>query len=221
MDSNNWIQFYDNLAKQHDNCFQQAAYLIDGKPPSNEQLFDQWAQQIAQQLNISPDHSLIDIGCGPGIFLKRFAKYTSHLYGTDSSKEQINSAKKNCPQVKLEVGDALAAPFGDTRFDLIFCNGVFLLFDSLNYAKKVVSHFLSISKDNAKILIGDLPLPTLNMQQPFRRKTKATNWEVQHYPIEFFYELCNELGYQGCHLKQEVAGKESAAFRYDFLISKS
>jgi len=217
--NNNWITFYDNLAKTSPDPVSQSGYLVDGKP-IDEEVFEAWACYIQEHVEVRPQHVLLDVGCGSGLFLKRFSKFTDQLYGVDTSAEQIKNAKTNCPSAHLRIGSALDAGFGNLCFDRIICNGVFLLLESLVFARDVVKHILSISAPDARIWIGDLPMPTKEMMPDgnYRRKGKSSDLELQHFPPDFFNELCSELGVEGHPVAQEVRGKLTAAFRYDFLI---
>jgi cyclopropane fatty-acyl-phospholipid synthase-like methyltransferase len=211
--NNKWVAFYDDLAKTRSDPVSQSGYVIDGKP-IEEEVFEAWVQHIQQHLDARPEHALLDVGCGSGLFLKRFSRFTGQLYGVDTSAEQIKNAKINCPAAHLRVGSALDAGFGGQRFGRIICNGVFLLFDSLFFAKVAAKYIVSISAPDAKIWIGDLPMPTQEMRPDgnYRRKGKANGLELQHFPVDFFSEICSELG---------VEGYPTAAFRYDFLIINS
>jgi hypothetical protein len=91
----------------------------------------------------------------------------------------------------------------------------------MSHARDAVSHFLSISSDDAKIWIGDLPLPTAEMLEDgdYRRTGLTTKLGTQHYPPGFMTDLCRELGVAGTYI-QQVVNKASASFRYDWLIEK-
>ena len=215
-----WIKYYDELAKVEKDYISQAGYKVEDHP-IDEEIFDRWAQLIQQKFEIESSHFLIDVGCGSGIFLKRFRKFTENLFGVDTSEHQIRNAKINCPVAKLRVGSALDAAFGNIYFDRIFCNSVFLYFESLEYAKKVTEYFVSISTNRAKIFIGDLPIPTANMKDGnYRRKGKAMGFEVQHYPFEFFESICRDLNLECYKIEQKVEGKPTSKWRYDLLIKK-
>ena len=214
-----WIAFYDDLGKTCRDPVSQAGYLVDGKA-IEEEVFEAWAQHIQRHFDVRPEDVLLDIGCGSGLFLKYFSKLTDRLYGVDTSVEQIKNAKMNCPAAHLRVGSSLDAGFGDLQFSRIICNGVFLLFDSLSFANAVIRYMLSISAPEGKIWIGDLPLPTKEMQSDgnYRRRGKSSDLELQHFPPDFFNKLCSELGVEGHPVAQAVRGKVTAEFRYDFLL---
>ncbi len=216
-----WVRYYEESAKRYDTPAAQSGYVTN-EVTLSEGLFDEWVEAIQQRLAVSSQHTLLDVGCGAGMFLKRFARYTSHLYGVDPSAAQIENARRNCPTAQLRVGSATDARFEGIPFDRIVCNSVFLLFANMAHARETVAHFLAISSAEAKFWIGDLPFPTAQMTEDgdYRRTGLTTKLGTQHYPLEFMYSICNELRLRGSHFPQTV-NKASAAFRYDFLIEKN
>ena len=90
-----WVDYYNRLARSYADPAPQSGYLLDNQPV-DERVFDNWVQFIQRYFAVSADHYLLDVGCGSGLFLKRFAGYTNHLYGVDPSEEQLANARSNC-----------------------------------------------------------------------------------------------------------------------------
>jgi SAM-dependent methyltransferase len=216
-----WVDYYDQFARIYTEPEAQSGYVTSNNVTLDQSVFDGWIEHIQGHLRVSQDHYFLDVGCGSGVFLKRFARYTSHLFGVDPAPTQIDNARSNCPAAQLRVGSALDAGFGNIRFDRIICNSVFLCFPTMSHARNAISHFLSISSGRAKIWIGDLPLPTAEMREDgeYRRTGLTTKLGTQHYPPQFMEKLCAEFHVTGNYIKQ-VVNKASAAFRYDWLIEK-
>lgn len=216
-----WVRYYDEFATRYHTPAAQSGYVANDVP-LGEGVFDDWVGAIQQRLAVSSQHTLLDVGCGAGVFLKRFARYTPLLYGVDPSAAQIENARTNCPTAQLRVGSATDARFEGIRFDRIVCNSVFLCFASMAHARETIAHFVAISSEEAKFWIGDLPFPTSEMAEGsgYRRTGLTTKLGTQHYPLAFMYEICEELRLRGSHFPQTV-DKPSAAFRYDFLIEKT
>ena len=65
-------------------------------------------------------------------------------------------------------------------------------------------------------------MPTEEMREnsDYRRTGLTSKLGTQHYPAEFMAQLCKEFGVTGTYVRQ-VVNKESAAFRYDWLIEKN
>lgn len=72
---------------------------------------------------------VLEIGCGIGTDLARFASGGAHVTGVDLAETSIELARKNfslhgLQAVDLRVADGAALPFGQDSFDLVYCHGV-------------------------------------------------------------------------------------------------
>ena len=71
---------------------------------------------------------VLEIGCGIGTDLTRFAKGGARVTGVDLSETAIGLARQNFAALGLEadlrVGDGGALPFADGAFDLVYAHGV-------------------------------------------------------------------------------------------------
>jgi len=71
---------------------------------------------------------VLDVGCGAGIDLMRFAKGGAIVVGVDLSSSAIDLARANCAQrgvsADLHEADGEHLPFADDTFDLVFAHGV-------------------------------------------------------------------------------------------------
>ncbi len=66
--------------------------------------------------------SLLEVGCGPGDLaqqlLRRLQKDPSLDYtGIDLSTDEIDKARRNCPDLRFEIASATELPFPPTHFD--------------------------------------------------------------------------------------------------------
>ena len=72
--------------------------------------------------------SVLDVGCGAGVDLARFAKGGAEVTGVDVSPSAIELARKNFEQQGLrgrfEAADGEHLPFPDNTFDFVFAHGV-------------------------------------------------------------------------------------------------
>jgi len=213
----NWIDIYDEIALKYNDPISMSGYLINGNPISIEYFID-WFNYIQSNINIVKDSKIIDVGCGSGIFLEFFQQISNNIYGIDTSLNQIQKAKELVPNANFNNGDALNFGFDDCTFDLIFCNSVFLLFESLDYAQNVLQYFISRLNINGKIWIGDLPGNDISLDVNYRRKGKSINLELQHYPVSFFDDFCEKNGYKGTKIEQTFKKEEFQNNRFDYKI---
>ncbi len=72
--------------------------------------------------------SVLEVGCGAGVDLARFAKGGAAVTGVDLSSVAIDLARANLSQqglsADLRVADAERLPFDDASFDFVFAHGV-------------------------------------------------------------------------------------------------
>jgi SAM-dependent methyltransferase len=72
--------------------------------------------------------SVLDVGCGAGVDLARFARGGAEVTGVDVSPSAIELARTNFEQQGLrgrfEAADGEHLPFPGDRFDLVFAHGV-------------------------------------------------------------------------------------------------
>jgi SAM-dependent methyltransferase len=71
---------------------------------------------------------VLEIGCGVGTDLARFARGGALVSGADFSQSAIDLARKNLAQLGLDgdlrLADGAALPWPDASFDLVYCHGV-------------------------------------------------------------------------------------------------
>jgi SAM-dependent methyltransferase len=72
--------------------------------------------------------AVLEVGCGAGVDLARFAKGGAQVTGVDLAASAIELARANLSQQglsgRLEVADGEALPFADDSFDLVYAHGV-------------------------------------------------------------------------------------------------
>lgn len=95
---------------------------------------------------------MLEVGCGAGAL----AQYMECDYvGRDFSRPLL---KKHMEffQHSVLYGEANDIPFKDKYFDKAFSWGVFLYFESMDYAQQAVKEICRVTKSG--ILIGELPM---------------------------------------------------------------
>jgi SAM-dependent methyltransferase len=74
------------------------------------------------------DRTVLEVGCGAGVDLARFAKGRAQVTGVDLAASAIDLARANFEQQGLEgrfeVADGEHLPFADNSFDLVYAHGV-------------------------------------------------------------------------------------------------
>jgi SAM-dependent methyltransferase len=72
--------------------------------------------------------TVLEVGCGAGVDLARYARGGAQVTGVDLSASAIDLARANFEQQGLagrfEVADGEHLPFGDNSFDIVYAHGV-------------------------------------------------------------------------------------------------
>lgn len=100
--------FFDDLDQYHFEKLHHLLRLVD---------FDGWRGR-----------DVLEVGCGAGVDLARFAKGGAVVTGVDLTDSAIALAKANFAQQQLagrfEVADGEQLPLADSSFDLVYAHGV-------------------------------------------------------------------------------------------------
>ncbi|MDO8671753.1 MAG: class I SAM-dependent methyltransferase [Dehalococcoidia bacterium] len=65
---------------------------------------------------------VLDVGCGLGMYMNQFRRFTPEVYGVDIDAEKVDVASKSLPNVYVSPAEAL--PFDDGKFDVVFLHEV-------------------------------------------------------------------------------------------------
>lgn len=88
--------------------------------PSGKVRAQRRAQLIIQYGDIRSGKSVLDLGCGTGIFSRYFAETGAMVTAMDISPDLIEEAKKEqTSSITYLVGDAEHLPFPDSSFDVV------------------------------------------------------------------------------------------------------
>lgn len=69
--------------------------------------------------------SILDIGCGPGMYLSLLKDNSYNLHATDINQSMIDEAKKNVPNATYYTGNFIDINIHQ-KFDFIYCIGVLI-----------------------------------------------------------------------------------------------
>ena len=110
---------------------------VSTQPPGTRAFFDDLDQYHFEKLHhlvrlVDFDgyrgRSVLDVGCGAGVDLARFAKGGADVTGVDVARSAIGLAQANFQQQGLrgrfEVANGEQLPFADGSFDLVYAHGV-------------------------------------------------------------------------------------------------
>jgi ubiquinone/menaquinone biosynthesis C-methylase UbiE len=108
-------------------------------------------RSVVEQLDIQPDHRVLEIGCGHGVAATFVCERLDggHLTAIDRSQKMIDAAiRRNAAYVEAGSAEFLLAALedldlGDRRFDTIFAVRVGLFHREPDRARRIVARWLA------------------------------------------------------------------------------
>ncbi|HEY3018208.1 MAG TPA: class I SAM-dependent methyltransferase [Gaiellaceae bacterium] len=86
-------------------------------------------EPVLAALQLGPEDTLLDVGCGGGVFLRRALETGCRGVGLDHSREMVRLARKTTGgRARIVHGSAERLPFGDGEFTAISCLVAFFFF---------------------------------------------------------------------------------------------
>jgi len=141
----------------------------------NAEFINRSVEWIASRFNVGKETSIMDFGCGPGLYSTRLAKHQANVTGIDFSGRSIDYAKKIAADEQLSVRyvkqNYLEFETQD-RFDLVLM--IMCDFCALSPAqrKKILNKFHKILKPGGSVLLDVYSLSA------FDQREEATTYEV-------------------------------------------
>ena len=131
---------------------------------------------------------VLDLGCGPGILLERFASAGCEVYGVDSARQMLALAEQRVPAARLalaDLRDELPAEWG-CGFRAIICTYAIHHIDD---AEKVelVGRLLELLEPGGAVLIGDVAFQSRD-DRLAARDAAGEDWDDDE-----FYCVADEL----------------------------
>lgn len=193
------------------------------------------AAYMATQLNLQPQHVLLDVCCGNGVFTAYLQPHCARIIALDLSSELIALAKQQqLPNTTFEVADALnlqqwpAYHHSQAGFDHATLCFSFQYFETVEQGMRVIDEILPLIKPGGKLLLTDIPdrARFFKHYHNFSRiiglvvqMAKGKNVMGKFWSEEELAFICKKLGVSGTLLKQPTHFTY-AHYRMDYLITK-
>lgn len=85
---------------------------------TEEQQRPTYAEAI-RRVGIGPGTTVLDVGCGSGVFLRMASERGARTFGLDASEALLELARERVPAADLRVGDLQFLPYVDDAFDAV------------------------------------------------------------------------------------------------------
>lgn len=113
-----------------------------------------WSYGLERRLNLTKqfvnfkEKKVLDVGCGVGMFLKKFRELGADVYGVDIDKEKIEIAKKQFTNVQISGGENI--PFVNNNSDVVWLHEVL---EHVNDDQKTIEECMRVLKGGGKLVI--------------------------------------------------------------------
>lgn len=156
--------------------------------------------------------SLLDLGCGPGVFSRLLAEKGFKVYGVDYSGEMIKVAKERSEGkgIDFQAGDAYNLPFKEKSFDAVICLGIFQNLEDPNKALKEINRVLKIG--------GAAVITTLNAFSLAQLVRDEYSGLVKRYNPYGFLKLMKSRGFGKISLKGIYFSPQALSFITEIIL---
>jgi ubiquinone/menaquinone biosynthesis C-methylase UbiE len=137
--------------------------------------------QVLEALQLRTGERVLDVGCGGGFYAAEVAQCvgpTGQVCAIDHSADQIAAAQARCAEwawVTCRVADAVALPYEDGEFDVVYGVQVFEYIEQLDTALREVHRVLRPG-GRCAILATDWSTAVWHSRAPDRMQRVLTAW---------------------------------------------
>lgn len=161
----------------------------------------EYGKNMIELVNMEKGQKILDLGCGTGILTSELAKKGATVLGVDFSRDMIEKARSNYPDIHFQVEDGTDLPFKDT-FDTVFSNAVFHWIPEQN--KLLGSVYRSLRNNGTLICEFGAKNNIIQIQSAYE---KALEQLGRSYRSPFFFpsgeeyeQLLKEAGFMVKHI---------------------
>ena len=115
--------------------------------------------ELLSLCHIEQAHEALNVGCGIGVGSAYVAKkYGCHVVGVDISEKMIEWSRKRArwerveDKVEFRVADVLELPFEANRFDVVFCESVFIFIED---KPRAIQECIRVTKPDGYVGLND------------------------------------------------------------------
>jgi ubiquinone/menaquinone biosynthesis C-methylase UbiE len=163
------------------------------------QYYDHIATAVMNRIGTGGE--LLDIGCGTGLFIRRYLKYGGTVTGIDISTGMIRRATPIFPEVNFVAGNAEYLPFQDDSFDSI---SSLLAFSYLTRPDQTLKDCCRILRPGGRMAVCTLGknvftsgLPALFVigEKMKIRRVGVGKFDEHYYTVDEMYTLLENAGF--------------------------
>ncbi len=117
------------------------------------------ANAIASRLHVSPDDTVVDVGCGDGTLLRKLSPSVSKVIGILPSDDEVNRARPlvaDLPNCSIMQGLAQQIGLPSGCADQVVSSGVLLLL-AAHDVPRALTELARICKPGGAVFVGEMP----------------------------------------------------------------
>lgn len=182
---------YDDIADVYDQRYDHR--------DRGRQYYDHIAEAVMNQIGTGKE--ILDIGCGTGLFIRRYLRNGGKVTGVDISSGMIKRAAPLFPESQFVVGTAEELPFSDNSFDSI---SSLLAFSYLTNPLKTLGDCIRVLRPGGRLAVCTLGknlftagLPALFVigEKMKIRRVGVGKFTEHYYTAQEMYSLMEQSGY--------------------------
>lgn len=168
---------------------------------------DRRAGYFLELTKMGPNDTVLEIGCGTGLFTEKMSVSGAKIIATDLSEDLLNKAReKKIPNCTFEIADAHKLNYPDCSFDIVFGSSIIHHLDMLVALQEV----FRVLKPGGKAVFAEPNM--LNPQIFIQKNVPIIKKWLKDSPDETaivrwkLTKKLSKIGFKNCHI-----------FPYDFL----
>lgn len=173
-------------------------------------------KRLKKLSNLSPNKTVLEIGCGTGNGSKLIKKYfqAKRIYATDLDKRMIDIAKKenNDKSISFEVQNATKLKYKNNSFDAVFDLGVI---HHIPNWKTCLKELKRVLKPKGQLIIEDLSIETFSTALGKLMKNVLDHPYNSMHKEDEFVEHLKKIGF-----KIAVHKRYTALIRYFIVVAQ-
>lgn len=188
-----------------------------------------FAANVATRLQIQPDMSILEVGCGCGAWLRHHYRNGVEISGADFSPGHLKVAAQIMPSGKFSAADATLLPYSDEAFDVAVAGSCFLYLPDRHAASAALGELVRVIKNGGRGAVTDLPDLACRAEGETVRRGELgaeeyarlyAGLEHQYFDRQEMISEARRLGVNATASTQNITGYNNSPYRFNLWLEK-